>query len=47
MDVQKVLCYLEKAMAKVIAVQEHEKIWVKTEYLGCLLELCLVNEVHG
>lgn len=47
MDVEKVLCYLEKAMAKVIAVQEHEKIWFKSECLGCLLELCLVNEAHG
>lgn len=47
LDVQKVLCYPKKAMAKVTAVQEHERVLVEAECLGYLIELFLVDGVHG
>lgn len=47
LDVQKVLCYPKKAMAKVTAVQEHERVLVEAGCLGYLIKLLLVDGVCG
>lgn len=47
LDVQKVLCYLKKVMAKVTAVEGHQRVLVEAECLGCLIELFLDDRVCG